>query len=84
MSPVPSPTARHRALVRLGAQPRPADPDSALPLWTRVLVTGAWGLVGVLGVSLVPLLMLLSLMLSGLFTLLPAAALHALLRWFGH
>jgi Zn-dependent protease with chaperone function len=84
MSPLPSLAARCQALVRLGAQPRPTDPRSELPLWTRMLLAGAWSLAGVLGLTLVPLLVVLSFMLSGLFTLLPAAALHALLRWLGH
>ena len=73
---------RVRALVRLGADPqRFAGPASGgMPWPLKVLSAVLFTVIGSLMAVVVVLLIWISLALSGLFTLLPVALLHALLR----
>ena len=78
----PSPEKRLAALARLGAhvllQPRRRMP------WALVLLLGAlFSIVGALMCIVVYLLVILSAAMSGMFTMVPAALLHSLLRWLG-
>ena len=70
---------RLKALARMGATVTLSPPRS-MPVWVKLLIAGA----GVLVVSLLSvaiyLLVIISIALSGLFTLLPTVILHALLR----
>jgi hypothetical protein len=70
---------RLKALARMGATIALSPPRS-MPLWAKVFIAVA----GVVVVSLLSvaiyLLVMVSIALSGLFTLLPAAILHVLLR----
>jgi hypothetical protein len=80
----PSTERRYEALGAMGAnlratRTRPAWPFPLVAVMA-VLGTVAAGLMGVV----VVLLVWLSVAISGLFTVMPAAALHALLRWLGH
>ncbi|HEU0199386.1 MAG TPA: M48 family metalloprotease [Burkholderiaceae bacterium] len=79
----PSIERRYKALGRMGAEMRPLHAAGALPL-PLVLLFGFLGaLCGWLGMVAVVLLIWLSIALSGLFTIFPAALLHALLRAIG-
>jgi hypothetical protein len=73
---------RLKALVRLGADARVlAGPTPRrLPILLMILIGFLLVLVGILMCVVVVLLVWVSLALSGLFTLLPAVLLHALLR----
>ena len=80
--PFPSVERRERALARLGAHV--TFEAHRLPWLLRLLLAVALVvLAGLLGL-VVYLLMLVSVMLSGMFTLVPAALLHALLRHLAH
>jgi hypothetical protein len=81
-STVPMYPAHHKrlkALARMGATVV-LTPPPRMPLWVQLLI----GAAGVLIVSLLSvaiyLLVMISIALSGLFTLLPTILLHALLR----
>ncbi|HZH05524.1 MAG TPA: M48 family metalloprotease [Lautropia sp.] len=73
---------RLKALVRLGANPQVVAGDTAArrPILVTLLIAVLLGLVAVLLCVVIVLLVWVSLALSGMFTLLPAALLHALLR----
>ncbi|MGE5243740.1 MAG: M48 family metalloprotease [Betaproteobacteria bacterium] len=78
----PSPRKRMAALDRMGAHvalaPRPPMP------WPAALVLGGLlSVVGALMCLVVYLLVMVSAAVSGLFTIVPAAFLHYLLRWLG-
>jgi hypothetical protein len=76
---------RYKALGRLGATLQaltPKRPAWPVPIALLVVVLGT--IAGGLMVVAVTLLMWLSAAMSGLFTVIPAALLHALLRWIGH
>ena len=76
---------RYKALGLLGATLQPiARERRALAPGTMVLIGALSALVAALMTFAVVLMIWLSFALSGLFTLMPAAALHALLRWVGH
>jgi Zn-dependent protease with chaperone function len=79
-------SAREKALAKMGAHAQPiADGAFAqLPLPMRVLLSALFGLCFVLGGVAVYLLIILSAAVSGLFLIMPAALLHALLRMLGH
>jgi Zn-dependent protease with chaperone function len=76
----PSPEKRIAALVKMGAHVQ-LKPKQVIPAWL-VAIGAVLGVVvaGLLGV-VVYLLVMVSAALSGLFTIMPAAALHVLLRW---
>lgn len=83
----PSLARRLAALARMGAtQPLPEQPTPGFTggRWPSgammVLLAGLLALAASLMVALIPLLVMVSTMLTGLFTLFPAALLHALLR----
>lgn len=84
----PSLARRLAALVRMGAtqpipeQPAPNTVDRRWPVSgpMMILLAGLLTLAAILMVALIPLLILVSTMLTGLFTLFPTALLHALLR----
>jgi Zn-dependent protease with chaperone function len=79
-------SSREKALAKLGAQAH-AIADGAfaqMPAALRALLVGAYGLCFALGAVAAGLLTVLSTMLSMLFTVAPAALLHALLRAIGH
>jgi Flp pilus assembly protein TadB len=79
----PSPARRHRALVRLGAAEHDlaGRPGMQVPPWA-IAVFGALGaLIVVLLAVVVVMLVWVSAMISMLFTVFPAAILHALLRF---
>lgn len=80
----PSLERRGRALVKMGARVMPASSERGLHGPALVLVIALFSIVGVLMCVAAGLLVWISLALSMLFTGLPAAALHALLRWIGH
>ena len=73
---------RLRALVRMGADPQHLETGGKrrLPILLTLVIAPLLALVGVLLCVVVVLVVWLSLALSGLFTILPAALLHALLR----
>ena len=76
----PSAEKRGKALVRMGAHLAPGA-RRHLP-WPIVLVmTVLFSIVGVLMCVVIYLLVMVSAALSGIFTIMPAAALHFLLRW---
>ncbi len=78
--------AREKALARMGAHAQPvgAGGFASLPATLRAVLIGAYGLCFVLGGFAVYLLIILSAAVSGLFLIVPAALLHAVLRWLGH
>ncbi len=77
----PSNARRLKALGRLGASVAVAAPAQfAMPSPMAVLIGALVAAAGALMVPVVVLLVWLSIALSGLFTILPAALLHALLR----
>jgi hypothetical protein len=81
----PPTTRRYKALGRLGATLQPIARER--PVFSRatmVLMGALSALVAGLMTFAVVLLIWLSFALSGLFTIMPAALLHALLRWVGH
>ncbi len=75
----PSPERRLKALAAQGATVRLVDKPVPLLAWLIGVPVGAL-LVALMG-TVIYLLMVVSVMLSALFTMLPAVALHALLRW---
>jgi Zn-dependent protease with chaperone function len=76
----PSPEKRIAALVRMGAHVT-LTPKRRMP-WPLALVLGVLlAIVFVLMSVVVYLLVIVSTALSGLFTMMPAAVLHVLLRW---
>lgn len=77
----PAPARRLTALVRMGASAayQPAPP-SQMPLWAKTVIGLLGSIAAGLLLLLLPLLAMASTMLTGLFTLLPTALLHALLR----
>jgi Zn-dependent protease with chaperone function len=80
----PSVERRYRALGRLGASLRPtARQAAAMPLAGGLLAGVLGAIVGGLMAVVVVLMIWLSIALSGLFTVLPATLLHALLRAIG-
>lgn len=80
----PSTERRYKALGRMGAALRPiARKRPAWPLPIALLIGALSVLVGGLLTVAVGLMVWVSVALSGLFTIMPAAAIHALLRWAG-
>jgi Zn-dependent protease with chaperone function len=79
----PSIEKRGDALVRMGAHitPRHGQP---MPWLAKVVLTVLLSIVGALLCVVIYLLVMLSAAVSGLFTIVPAAFLHYLLRWLGH
>jgi hypothetical protein len=75
----PSPERRLKALAAQGATVQLVDKPVPLLAWMIGVPVGAL-LVALMG-TVIYLLMVVSVMLSALFTMLPAVALHALLRW---
>jgi Zn-dependent protease with chaperone function len=77
----PSVERRISALVRMGAsqQALPAPPPAS-PLWAKLLIGVLLVVLAGLMAMLIPLLVLVSTMMTGMFTILPTAFLHALLR----
>jgi hypothetical protein len=75
----PAHDKRLKALARMGATVTLSPPRS-MPLWVKLLIAVAGVVVVSLMSVVVYLLVILSLAFSGLFTLLPAILLHALLR----
>jgi hypothetical protein len=74
---------RLTALVSLGANAQLLNPPahaSKPAWWLMLLIGGLLTLAGGLLLTLIPLLALVSTMLTGVFTLLPTAFLHAWLR----
>ncbi|WML89474.1 M48 family metalloprotease [Thiothrix lacustris] len=81
ISVFPAVERRLAALVRMGASHQPmATPSSVSPLWIRLLVGGLLVVMAGLVAVLLPLLVIASTMLTMLFTIMPIAILHALLR----
>lgn len=81
VSVFPSVERRLAALVRMGASKQPlAAPPPAAPLWAKLLVGGLLVVMVGLVAVLLPLLVMASTMLTMLFTIMPIAILHALLR----
>jgi Zn-dependent protease with chaperone function len=81
----PSTVRRYKALGRLGATLQPikhVQPTWPMPL--ALLIGTLSAIAGGLLTVAVILMIWLSVAISGLFTLMPAAVLHALLRWLGH
>jgi hypothetical protein len=70
---------RLKALARMGATVTLSPPPS-MPVWIKLLIAAAGVLVVVLLSVAIYLLVMISIALSGLFTLLPTVILHALLR----
>jgi hypothetical protein len=78
----PSTERRYKALGRMGAAMRPiARKRPAWPFPIALLIGALGVLVGGLLTVAVVLMVWLSVALSGLFTIMPAAMIHALLRW---
>ena len=79
-------SAREEALAKMGAHAQPvADGAFAqLPVPLRALLGGLFALCFALGGFAVYLLIILSVAVSGLFLIVPAALLHAVLRTLGH
>ncbi|MGE5336750.1 MAG: hypothetical protein ACM3PU_02920, partial [Gemmatimonadota bacterium] len=79
-------SARETELAKMGAHAQPVGAGwfASLPASLRALLIGAYGLCFVLGGFAVYLLIILSAAVSGLFLIIPAALLHALLRVLGH
>jgi Zn-dependent protease with chaperone function len=76
----PSMERRGRALVRMGAHVA-VRPRSRMPWWLTLILGGLGAFVGILLCIVIYLLVIVSAALSGLFTIMPAAVLHFLLRW---
>jgi hypothetical protein len=80
----PSTERRYKALGRMGATLQPITRTRpALPFAAGLVVGALSALVGALMTFVVVLMIWLSFALSGLFTIMPAALLHALLRALG-
>lgn len=78
---------REQALAKMGAHAQSVAAGGAfsrLPGPLRALIVGAYALCFVLGGLAVYLLIVLSAAVSGMFLIVPAALLHALLRFLGH
>jgi Zn-dependent protease with chaperone function len=85
LSIFPSTLRRYKALGRLGATLQPIAPKRpAWPLAVALLIGVLSAIAGGLMILAVTLMIWLSFALSGLFTILPAALVHGLLRWIGH
>jgi Zn-dependent protease with chaperone function len=80
ISVFPSVERRLAALVRMGASKQPVAVPTASPLWAKLLVGGLLVVMTGLVAVLLPLLVMASTMLTMLFTIMPIAILHALLR----
>ncbi len=80
VSVFPSVERRLAALVRMGASKQPVAVPTAAPLWAKLLVGGLLVVMAGLVAVLLPLLVMASTMLTMLFTIMPIAILHALLR----
>ena len=80
----PSPERRGKALVRLGAHTAPVTHGASMPLPLAVLMVVLLSIAGALMGVVAYLLVFVSTAISMLFTVLPAALLHALLRAIGH
>jgi len=78
----PSLEKRGAALVRMGAHVAPVD-KPRMPLWLVAVFTTLLSIAALLMAIVVYLLVILSTALSGMFTIMPAAILHYLLRWIG-
>lgn len=76
----PSLERRLAALVRMGASNQPLVVPTAAPLWAKLLVGGLLVVMAGLVAVLLPLLVMASTMLTMLFTIMPIALLHAVLR----
>jgi Zn-dependent protease with chaperone function len=79
----PSIERRLRALAKMGAQVQPTA-RRKMPLYALLIIGPLLTLMVFLVAALFPLLILLSMMLTMLFTGLPFAVLHLLLRFLGH
>lgn len=75
----PAVDKRLKALARMGATVVLSQPRS-MPLWAKLVVIGAAAIVIPLLCIAIYLLVMVSIALSGLFTLMPVVILHALLR----
>jgi Zn-dependent protease with chaperone function len=76
---------RYQALGTMGASLKPlARQRPMMPTGVLLLITALGSIAGVLMAVAVVLLVWLSFAISGLFTVFPAAMIHALLRWIGH
>jgi len=81
----PSTERRYKALGTLGATLQPIGrPRPAWPIGIALVVAALSVVVAGLMTFAVTLMIWLSFAISGLFTIMPAALLHALLRWLGH
>ena len=78
----PSIEKRGDALVRMGAHIAPHH-GQRMPWLAKVVLTVLLSIVGALLCLVIYLLVMLSAAVSGLFTIVPAALLHYLLRWLG-
>jgi hypothetical protein len=77
----PAVERRLAALVRMGASQQPqTEPTAVTPLWATLLVGALLVVMAGLVAVLLPLLVMASTMLTMLFTIMPIAILHALLR----
>jgi hypothetical protein len=75
----PAHDKRLKALARMG-ETVVLSPPRSMPLWVKAFITVAGVVVvGLLSVAIY-LLVMISIALSGLFTLLPTVLLHAILR----
>jgi hypothetical protein len=79
----PSIERRLRALAKMGAQVAPPTRPQ-MPLYAKLIIGPLVALLAVLVAILFPLLIWLSLALTMLFTGLPFALVHSLLRLLGH
>ena len=77
----PSVARRLQALARLGGSHQAeASPGAKSPLWVKLLLGSLLAVIAVLMAVLLPLLVMASTMMTLLFTVLPVAILHGLLR----
>jgi Zn-dependent protease with chaperone function len=75
----PSVEKREKALVRMGAHVAP-EPRKPMPVWAVVIIGGLLSFAGALMAVAVVMLTMVSAALSGMFTIIPAAILHLILR----
>ena len=75
----PSVEKREKALVRMGAHVVP-EPRKPMPVWAVVIIGGLLSFAGALMAVVVVMLTMVSAALSGMFTIIPAAILHLILR----
>ena len=75
----PSVEKREKALVRMGAHVV-SEPRKPMPVWAVVIIGGLLSFAGALMAVAVVMLTMVSAALSGMFTIIPAAILHLILR----